>query len=77
MATPRGIEGRGWFLNFHCFTKYVKVAFFRGTSLRPPPPVESKDEETRYFHIHENGPIDEAQLATWIRQAATLPGWMA
>jgi hypothetical protein len=71
-----GIEGRGWFLTFHCFTKYVKVAFFRGTSLRPLPPVESKDEETRYFHIHEDDPLDEAQLATWIRQAATLPGWV-
>lgn len=56
--------------------KAVKVAFFHGTSLRPPPPVESKGEETRYFHIHEDNPIDEAQLATWIRQAATLPGWV-
>ena len=70
-----GVEGQGWFLSFHCFSKYVKVAFFRGTSLRPVPPGESKHEEVRYLDIHEDGPLDEAQLATWIRQAAALPGW--
>lgn len=71
-----GIEGQGWFLNFHCFTKYVKVAFFRGTSLRPVPPGESKQKEVRYLDIHEHDQLDEAQLATWIRQAAALPGWV-
>jgi hypothetical protein len=71
-----GIEGQGSFLNFHCFTKYVKVAFFRGTSLRPVPPGESKHKEVRYFDIHEDDQLDEAQLATWIRQAAALPGWV-
>ena len=71
-----GVEGRGWFLNLHTFTKYVKVAFFRGTSLRPVPPGESKHEEVRYLDIHENDQLDEAQLATWIRQAAVLPGWV-
>ncbi|MGH7570317.1 MAG: DUF1801 domain-containing protein [Gemmatimonadota bacterium] len=71
-----GIEGQGWFLSFHCFTKYVKVAFFRGTSLRPLPPVESKNKEVRYFHIHEDDHLDGALLATWIRQAAALPGWV-
>jgi hypothetical protein len=70
-----GIEGQGWFLSYHCFTKYVKVVFFRGTSLRPLPPVESKDPNTRYFHIHQNDQLDESQLATWIRQAASIPGW--
>jgi hypothetical protein len=70
-----GLEGQGWFLNFHCFTKYVKVAFFRGTSLRPAPPGESKHEEVRYFDIYEDAQLDEAQLSTWIRQAAALPGW--
>jgi hypothetical protein len=70
-----GIEGRGWFLSFHCFTKYVKVAFFRGTSLRPLPPGESKSKGTRYLDIHEDDKFDEAQMATWIRQAADLPGW--
>jgi len=70
-----GVEGQGWFLNFHCFTKYVKVAFFRGTSLRPVPPGESKHKEVRYLDIHEDDQLDEAQLATWIRQAATLSGW--
>jgi hypothetical protein len=70
-----GIEGQGWFLDFHCFTKYVKVAFFRGTSLRPPPPGESKHKEVRYLDIPE-GQLDEAQVATWIRQAAALPGWV-
>ncbi len=71
-----GIEGQGWFLDFHCFTKYVKVAFFRGTSLRPLPPGESKHKEVRYLDIHEDDQLDEAQLATWIRQAAALPGWV-
>jgi hypothetical protein len=71
-----GIEGQGWFLGFHCFTKYVKVTFFRGTSLRPLPPVESKDPHTRYFHIHEDGELDEPLVASWIRQASELPGWV-
>ena len=71
-----GVEGQGWFLDFHCFTNYVKVAFFRGTSLRPVPPGESKHKEVRYLDIHEHDQLDEAQLATWIRQAAALPGWV-
>jgi hypothetical protein len=58
-----GIEG--WFLGLHCFTKYVKVAFFRGTSLRPVPPGESKSNDRRYLHIHEDDRLDEAQLAAW------------
>ena len=65
----------GWFLSFHCLTKYIKVAFFQGGSLDPIPPVDSKDENTRYFHIHEDEEIDEAQLAGWITQASRLPGW--
>jgi hypothetical protein len=69
-----GIEGQGWFLNFHCFTKYVKVAFFRGTSLRPVPPGESKHKDVRYFDIHEDDQLDEAQLAAWVKQASQLPG---
>jgi hypothetical protein len=69
-----GIDGQGWFLSFHCMTKYVKVAFFRGTFLRPMPPVESKHEGTRYFHIHEDGHIDDDLVAGWIRQASELPG---
>ena len=70
-----GIEGQGWFLNFHCFTKYIKVAFFRGTSLHPLPPGESKTQDTRYLDIHEDDVLDEALLADWIRQASKLPGW--
>jgi hypothetical protein len=70
-----GIEGQGWFLSFHCFTKYVKVTFFRGASLRPLPPGESKQKEVRYLDIHEDGEIDEARLATWVKQASRLPGW--
>jgi hypothetical protein len=70
-----GIEGQGWFLSFHCFTKYVKVTFFHGTSLRPLPPGESKQEEVRYLDIHEDDPIDEVQLAAWVTQASLLPGW--
>jgi hypothetical protein len=69
-----GVEGQGWFLCYHCFTKYVKVTFFRGTSLSPVPPVASKQEEVRYFHIHENDGLDEETLANWIRQASDLPG---
>jgi hypothetical protein len=69
-----GIEGQGWFLSFHCFTKYVKVAFFRGSSLRPVPPGESKHKEVRYLDIHEDDQLDEAQLAAWVKQASQLPG---
>jgi hypothetical protein len=71
-----GIEGQGWFLNFHCFTRYVKVAFFRGASLRPLPPGESTHKEVRYLDIHEGDRLDEAQMAAWIRQAAALRGWV-
>ena len=70
------VEGCGWFLSFHCFTKYVKVTFFRGTSLRPPPPGESKHKDVRYLDLHEDHPLDDAQIAAWIRQAAALPGWV-
>ena len=69
-----GMEGQGWFLGFHCITKYVKVAFFRGTSLHPVPPVESKQKEVRYLHIHEDDQLDEAQFAAWVKQASQLPG---
>jgi len=71
-----GIEGQGWFLSFHVFTRYVKVAFFRGTSLRPVPPGPSKHEEVRYLDIHENDQLDEAQMATWVKHAGALPGWV-
>lgn len=69
-----GIEGQGWFLGFHCMTKYIKVAFFRGTSLHPVPPVESKQKEVRYLHISEDGQVDEAQFTAWVKQASQLPG---
>lgn len=69
-----GIEGQGWFLGFHCITKYIKVAFFRGASLRPLPPVESKQKEVRYLHIHEHDQFEEKLVASWIRQASELPG---
>jgi hypothetical protein len=69
-----GVEGQGWFLSFHCFTKYVKVAFFRGAALRPVPPGASKQKDVRYLDIHEGEPIDEAQLAAWVTQASRLPG---
>ena len=69
-----GVEDQGgWFLSFHCFTKYVKVTFFRGTSLHPLPPGESKHREVRYLDIHE-GDLDEVQLAAWVKQASQLPG---
>jgi hypothetical protein len=69
-----GIEGKGWFLGYHCFNKYIKVTFLNGSSLDPMPPVESKHEEVRYLHIHEADELDEALLAEWIRQAAAVPG---
>lgn len=70
-----GVEGRGWFLSFHCFTGYVKVTFFEGASLRPLPPGESKMEKVRHLDIHETDEIDEARLAAWVKQASKLPGW--
>jgi hypothetical protein len=70
-----GTERNGWFLGVHCLTRYVKVALFNGTSLRPLPPVASKNEGTRYFHVHEDEEIDEALVSGWVRQAASRPGW--
>lgn len=69
-----GAGDEGWFLSYHCFDKYIKVSFFRGTSLRPVPPFESKHPGVRYFHIAEDDEFDEAQLADWIKQASQLPG---
>ena len=71
-----GIEGQGWFLSFHCFAKYIKVTFVRGSSLDPLPPVDSKDEDTRYFHIYESDELDEQLVARWLQQASRLPGWV-
>jgi hypothetical protein len=72
-----GIEGKGWFLSFHVFTKYVKVGFFRGASLKPVPPGVSKDKNMRYLDIYEADKLDEKQIASWVEQAAVLPGWLA
>jgi hypothetical protein len=69
-----GIEGEGWFLSFHCFTKYIKVAFFRGASLRPLPPGESKQKEVRYLDVREDDELDEAQFSKWVKQASKMPG---
>lgn len=71
-----GVEGGGIFLGVHSFTRYVKLAFFRGALLKPMPPGTSKDENTRYLDIHEDDELDEVQLAKWVKQAAKLPGWM-
>jgi hypothetical protein len=73
-----GVEGpdtaQTWFLSYHCFANYIKLAFYRGASLIPVPPVGSKSGDTRYFHIHGSEELDEAQLADWMRQASQLPG---
>lgn len=69
-----GVEDRTWFLSFHVYARYVKLAFFKGGQLDPPPPVASKQKDVRYAHIHEGDVLDEAQLTDWIRQAARLPG---
>jgi len=71
-----GIEGQGWFLGIHVFARYVKVTFFRGTSLHPIPPGPSKTKETRYLDIHEDDELDEAQMKSWLKQAAAIPGWV-
>jgi hypothetical protein len=71
-----GVEDRGWFLSFHVFARYVKVTFFRGTSLRPTPPGASKHENVRYVDIHEDD-FDAPQMVKWVKQAAALPGWIS
>ena len=71
-----GVEGQGWFLGFHAFTRYLKVTFFRGSSLRPVPPGPSKDKDTRYLDIHEGDELDELQIANWVKQAAAMPGFL-
>ena len=70
-----GVEEGVWFLGIHCFAKYIKVAFFRGASLRPVPPGTSKQKEVRYLDIHEDDELDEAQLVDWLKQGSQLPGW--
>jgi hypothetical protein len=72
-----GIEGQGWFLGIHVYTRFVRVAFFRGASLQPVPPGPSKSKDNRYLDIHEHDPLDEGQLARWLKQAAAIPGWGA
>ena len=70
-------EGKGWFVSFHVFTRYVKVTFLQGTSLDPlPPGGTARSGEARWIDIHENDTLDEEQMAAWIRQAAALPGWV-
>lgn len=69
-----GMEDQHWFLSIHVFAKYIKVAFFRGKSLDPVPPIESKHKDVRYFHIHEDDKFDETLLADWVKQASKLPG---
>ena len=69
-----GVERENWFLGYHCLTKYIKVAFFRGAALEPLPPGKSKQEHVRYLDIYEDQPLDEEQFADWVRQASLLPG---
>lgn len=70
-----GIEGQGdWFMSYHCFDQYVKVAFFRGAGLKPMPPEGSKMKDVRYYHVHEHDEIDEAEFTRWVKQASKLPG---
>ena len=71
-----GVEGRGWFLSFHVLTRYVKVTFFNGKSLKPMPPGSTpKSGDARWIDLYEDEPLDDRQLAAWIKQAAALPGW--
>ena len=71
-----GLEGQGWFLSLHAFTGFLRVTFFRGASLRPMPPGASKVKDTRYLDLREGEALDEVQLASWLKQAAALPGWV-
>ena len=72
-----GIEGQGWFLSFHVFTRYVKVTFFNGRLLKPVPPGGTpKSKDSRWVDVYEGDKIDEAQMASWVKQAAALPGWI-
>ncbi len=71
-----GVEGNGWFMGMHVFTRYVKVAFFYGSSLTPMPSGESKSKDTRYLDVHEHDEIDEKQFMRWVKQAAAMPGWI-
>jgi hypothetical protein len=72
-----GVEGRGYFMGVHVFSRYIKLAFFEGVSLDPMPPDSSKNAKTRYLNIHEGDELNETQLADWFRQAAALPGYLA
>ena len=69
-----GLDDTEWFLSFHCYDRYIKVAFFNGAALRPPPPEGSKQKNVRYLHVHEDDEIDEAQFTRWVKQASKLPG---
>ena len=69
-----GIEGQGWFVSYHVFTRYIRVTFLNGASLHPVPPASGKDKDSRWIDIYE-GEFDEAQMVTWIGQSAALPGW--
>jgi hypothetical protein len=71
-----GVEGKGWFLSVHAFNQYLKLTFFKGTSLKPIPPGASKSPEVRYLDLRESDRFDRAQLTRWLKQAAALPGWM-
>ena len=69
-----GLDDTEWFLSYHCYDRYIKVAFFNGASLRPPPPEGSKQKNVRYLHVHEDDEIDEAQFTSWVKQASKQPG---
>ena len=69
-----GLPGRGWFLSYHVFTRYIKVTFLNGALLHPEPPGSGKDPDARWIDLYE-GDFDEGQLAEWVRQSAALPGW--
>ncbi|MFI4891810.1 MAG: DUF1801 domain-containing protein [Phycisphaerales bacterium JB058] len=69
-----GVEGRGWFVAFHCMTKYIKVTFFKGTQLKPVPPEASKMKDVRYWHVGEGEELDEKLFAAWVKQASKLEG---
>ncbi|MCK6482305.1 MAG: hypothetical protein L6R43_19805 [Planctomycetes bacterium] len=71
-----GVEGRGRFLGVHVLARFVRVTFLRGSSLHPLPLGGTPGSgESRRVDLHE-GEFYEGRLASWVGQAAALPGWI-
>jgi hypothetical protein len=69
--------GGGWCFSCGGFAGHVKLAFGRGTSLTPVPPVTptGMGKTTRGVDLESLDDIDDVQLASWMRQATAIPGF--